>query len=134
VNSFITEDNDLLIWAYAYLQKARIGLSRYSPFDNPISCEDLYRYVLLCLDTLYYQDSRDYKLLTIQMRKALSQKIFREADKTKVKYHIPLTKEAKKQLDELTDYHGVKSNNLLERLIKQEYQSKLLDENGKKKY
>lgn len=137
INNFIKENDEYFLnWAHGYINesKTRIRLRHNSPFSKPISPKEIYDYILLCLDISYLENRTEHQLLTIQMRKAFSQKKFRDADKVKKNYHIPLTKLANQQLEWLAKFHDISISAALEKLIAKEYQLIQLDEKGKRQY
>ena len=75
------------------------------------------------------------KLLFLdKIRRAWSQKSFRDAGKTKTQYHLPLTKVAKARLDKMSALCNKSQAATLNDLINEAYLKKYIDEEGKDKY
>ncbi|WP_168407995.1 hypothetical protein [Acinetobacter indicus] len=68
------------------------------------------------------------------MKKTWSQKKFRDSGKAKKPYHIPLTRSTQEQLEKLAKFKNLRKDQVIEKLILQEYEATLLDEKGKMKY
>lgn len=67
------------------------------------------------------------------MRKTWSQRKFRESNKAKKAYHLPLTKRTQDQLEKLVELKNMKKEDIIEELINQEF-SNFTDSSGKFKY
>lgn len=123
-----------LDWTWEYLKK----LEKNVAIPSPVNDQETYSAILASLDMMsIYSDKwrpADKELFMQKIRKAWSQKKFREADKVKKPYHLPLTKQAKKQLDWLAQFYDTKDNIMLETLIKEKYELAQLDEDGKSLY
>lgn len=119
-----------LNWAWTYLYKFLRNVSVPIPVTN----EEFYGAILASFDAMSYGHYADKQLFISKMKKTWSQKKFRDSGKAKKPYHLPLTKQAKKKLEELAQLYGVKSNDLLENLISETYKKDILDEKGKKQY
>lgn len=76
----------------------------------------------------------DKQVFLDKIRKTWQQKKFRDVVKVKNPYHLPLTKQAKKQLDWLAQFNNIRPNIMLEILITKEYERARLDEDGKALY
>ncbi len=127
-------DVEQLDWTWEYLKK----LNKNVAIPSPANDQEKYSAILASLDRMsIYNDNwrpADKELFMQKIRKAWSQKKFREADKVKKPYHLPLTKQAKKQLDWLAQFYNTKNNIMLETLIKEKYELARLDEDGKALY
>ena len=69
-----------------------------------------------------------------KMKRAWSQKKYRNAGKTKQPYHLPLTKHTKARLEKMAKVKGLSETALLDILINSEYQLKFLDVDGSELY
>ena len=78
--------------------------------------------------------SVEKSLFMDKMRRAWSQKKFRDDGKVKNKYHLPLTKVAKRRLDNMAEVQKSTPTAILHLLINQAYEANYLDEKGKDKY
>lgn len=119
-----------LNWAWTYLLK----LSRSVQVPNPVSNDEYYGAVLASFDAMSYGSYAEKQLFISKMKKTWSQKKFRDSGKSKKPYHLPLTQQTKKRLDELAQLYGAKANEVLENLINEAYTKEILDEQGKKQY
>ena len=121
-----------LEWALDYLKKKDEWIKDLLVDSTK---NHLYALILASLDKRSIEASTEStQLFMTKMSKTWSQKKFRDAGKTKNPYHLPLTKQAKKQMDELAERYSMKTNALLEMLISQEYEKEMLGENGKNKF
>lgn len=103
-------------WAYEYLKlKGKIA------FDRLVDPTDLYTFVISEIDTLWIGNAAEKQLFLDKMRRAWSQKKFRDDGKTKKPYHLPLTKEAHKQLEFLTQVLNKSPSQVLEFIIEDKY-------------
>lgn len=68
------------------------------------------------------------------MSKAWSQKKFRDGDKVKKNYHIPLTKKAKEELNQLSTFKNTSEAKIIEDLIHQMFLDEMCDEKENSKY
>lgn len=128
------DDKNQLEWTFNYLSKKGkiINVFELHPYNNERHFHSL---ILATLDTMKWKDKEaENQLFMGKMKQAWSLKKFRDAGKDKKPYHIPLTITAKRQLDILTEFHNAKSYTVLEMLIKREYESKILTEEGKPKF
>jgi hypothetical protein len=126
-NNFLQLD-----WAFNYLEERNLWIKDLR-VDS--AKKHLYTSILASLDSLSLESSPEaLQLFMTKMSKTWSQKKFRDQGKTKNPYLIPLTKQAKKHMEELAERYGMKTNALLEMLISQEYGKEMLDENGKRKF
>jgi len=69
-----------------------------------------------------------------RMRKSWSQQKFRDAGKTKTKHHLPLTKQAKRNLKKLALFKNKSESEILEELINESYLLEMCDDEGKALY
>jgi hypothetical protein len=123
------EDESFLNWAYSYLKRTNHDFNEivYIP-TNQKSYQNL---ITTYLDYLSYFENILYENLMNKLNKAWSQKKFRDGNKTKKLYHLPLTKNAKKELQELSVLMNMSENAILEKLIHENFLENFRDENGK---
>lgn len=119
-------------WAWDYLiVHAKNAIAFFT--TNPDEYHDA---ILATFDKMLYLgehiDTR--KVFIDRMKKAWSQKKFRDSGKAKKPYHLPLTEPTKKKLDELAKLNDMKEAAFLEELIKETYAKDILDEKGKIRY
>ncbi len=81
-----------------------------------------------------YSKSREKADFIDRMNRSWNQKVYRNSGRERKKYHVPLTKETKRRLDELAKAQDIKQAEVLETLINNSYKSKCLDYNGNDKY
>lgn len=126
------EDLHFLEWSFIYLKEKNEDFEKveYIP-KNKKEHKDL---IISFLDYLFYFDKNQHYVLTTQLFKAWSQKKFRDSEKTKNMYHLPLTKKAKKELKKLSQVKNLSENLMLEKLINEAYLKEICDENGVSKY
>lgn len=126
------ENGDFSSWAYLYLKSVDPNFDqiRYLPIDEKSHQNLINTY----LDYLAYSDKIFYENLMNKLNKAWSQKKFRDADKVKKNYHLPLTKQTSKKLKILSEVTNKTESQILEMLIEEHYRIAILDENGKPKY
>jgi hypothetical protein len=75
------------------------------------------------ITTIDLADNLDRKALLIdKMKKAWSQKKFREKSNGKKPYSISMTQNTKQKLNALAEEHEMKINEMVELLIQNEYQ------------
>lgn len=122
-------DEGFLNWAYAYLKRTNHDFNQivYIP-TNQTNHQNL---ITTYLDHLSYYENILYENLMNKLNKAWSQKKFRDGNKTKKLYHLPLTKNTKKELQELSALMNMSENAILEKLIHERFLEKFYDENGK---
>ena len=125
-------DQNFINWSYDYLMSRNSDFERASKscFDD----NDKKLLIISYLDFLNLSDPQGHENLTTKMSKAWSQKKFRDADKVKKNYHIPLTQKAKEELSELSAFKNTSEAKILEELIHQMFLDQMCDENGKSKY
>lgn len=126
------EDIHFLEWSFVYLKEKNEDFEKveYIP-KNKKEHKDL---IISFLDYLFYFDKNQHYVLTSQLFKAWSQRKFRDSEKTKNMYHLPLTKKAKKELKKLSQVKNLSENIVLEKLINEAYLKDICDENGVSKY
>ncbi len=135
-----TKDSNQLIWASKYLEKNKT-LIEPKGFIADSTAKKLAQ-IKASIDVVgLYEGSVNTpkmpptRLLFINnMRRAWSQKKFREAGKTKSKYHLPLTKQSQKRLAKMADVKGLSETAMLDILINSEYKLKFLNVDGKEIY
>ncbi|WP_201595201.1 hypothetical protein [Psychrobacter vallis] len=124
-----TEDNNQLYWAWNYLDKAGILIKPqlFLAQNN----EDLFAQICASLDafdnnhnTSYpYAPSPNKKYFISNMRKAWSQKKFRDKTDIDAAQDLLLTRKAKKQLSELSSAYGINSVEMLTDIINTAHQT-----------
>lgn len=126
------EDFNFLEWAYTYIRTKNKEFKRvrYIPKNE----KDHKNLIISFLDYLFYFDKDQHYVLTTQLFKAWSQRKFRDSEKTKNMYHLPLTKKAKKELKKLSQVKNLSENLVLEKLINDAYLKEICDENGVSRY
>lgn len=126
------EDILFLEWSYRYIRtkNREFRRVRYIPKNE----KEHKTLIISFLDYLFYFDENQHYVLTTQLFKAWSQKKFRDSEKTKNMYHLPLTKKANKELKKLSQVKNLSENLMLEKLINEAYLKEICDENGVSKY
>lgn len=126
-------------WCYSYILNSYFyhDVCDYYFLPQPNSIDDKKLFIEKILDLIYIDD-HDQKYMYIgilnAIKKAWQQKCFRENSKTKKKYHIPLTQNAKDQLIELATFKNMTDGELLSKLIGDAFFKEMCDENSKKIY
>ncbi|MGI3080609.1 hypothetical protein ACRTEU_21190 [Vibrio alginolyticus] len=121
VNWFSKNNAEQFVWAWSYIEK----------FDHqlvqevwiPTNDHDLKNAAIALFDMLH--DRPDRKALIIGgMKRAWSQKKFRDKDKKEGKkaYSISMTEKTKQKLDSLAEHKGLKINETIEMLIRNEFE------------
>ena len=127
---WIEENNTMqLEWIWNYHQKHNQILPNYFPLFE----SSLYNKILIIIDGLNFQNRAERKIYLDTMRKTWSQRKFRESNKVKKPYHLPLTKITHSKLEDLAKLKNIGKEDVIEQLVAEEY-SKYADENGKLKY
>jgi hypothetical protein len=106
-------------WAWEYLNKfdSRIFQEIWIPTND----NELKNAIVTLFDML--QDRPDRKTLLIgNIKRAWSQKKFRDKNEGKKAYSISMTEKTKQQLDNLAEQKGLKINETIEQLIKNEFE------------
>lgn len=130
INWLKANDSVQIQWAWRYLGK----MARQIIMPIPVTDTEIYNGVLASIDVMSYGHPSDKTLFIDKMKKTWSQKKFRDSGKAKKLYHLPLTDQAKKSLDELAKLNDMKPAAFLEELIKEAYAKDILDEKGKRRY
>ncbi|GEM_PF-6968181 len=123
------EDEMQLEWCWNYLQKHNKNMSFFLPYFE----SNLYNRILILIDKLNFSHPSEKKLFLDTMRKTWSQRKFRESNKTKKPYHLPLTKMTHSKLEDLAKLKNISKEEVIEQLVMKEY-SNFTDQNGKFKY
>lgn len=134
------KDNSQLVWAQNYLEKCGILLKPDGFISNSPTMK--IAQIEASIDSIGNFEPLDSssntpptRLLFInKMRRAWSQKNFREAGKVKSKYHLPLTKQTRKRLEKIAKVYGESDTATLELLINSAYETDFIDEQGKDLY
>ncbi|BFM50009.1 hypothetical protein [Marinomonas sp. THO17] len=104
-------------WAYSYLQNVK---TRPLPMAWTSHRDNEKREIVIT--TIDLADNLDRKALLIdKMKKAWSQKKFREKSNGKKPYSISMTQNTKQKLNALAEEHEMKINEMIELLIQNEY-------------
>ncbi|MPS32622.1 MULTISPECIES: hypothetical protein [unclassified Salinivibrio] len=113
---WITDNEIQIEWAWDYLTSQHFFRDRLLRF---LAKSDKKQALITGFDLL--SDNLDKKnLLILNMKRAWSQKKFRDKKSGKKPYSISLTETAKGMLDELADRKGMRINELVETLIREE--------------
>ena len=134
------KNSDQLIWACSYLKNNGYLLD-LDFFVANSSAKKMVQ-IQASIDAVGILESKDAlleisaekSLFIDKMRRAWSQKKFRDDGKVKNKYHLPLTKIAKRRLDNMAEVQKSTPTAILHLLINQAYEANYLDEKGKDKY
>ncbi|KJV39722.1 hypothetical protein [Acinetobacter brisouii] len=137
--SWLDPNNEIQIeWAYQYIQNKKpisfFGLALPQKVGKHVDPMDLYTYVINGVDALSLEAVEKKQLFLNKMRSSWSQKKFREEGKTKKPYHLPLTKEAHKQLEFLSKILNKPTSQVLESMIRDKYQEYSDQKTGKNLY
>lgn len=134
-------DKNQIEWAQNYLQRngyyinnLNIDISHIEVVRDIVlsSLDTIY---LLIYPTNYVSCMANEKLLFIdKMKRAWSQKKFRDASKTKSQYHLPLTRMTKTRLEKLAEVKGLSTTAMLDAIINTAYERDCLGENGEELY
>lgn len=116
-------------WAYHYIKKhITFSILNFSKIN------DYYLYVIGEIDAFNLGQPTEKILFLDKMRRAWSQKKFRDEGKNKKPYHLPLTKEAHKQLEFLSKILNKSTAQVLESIIRDKYQEYSDQKTGKNLY
>ncbi|HGY9574179.1 TPA: hypothetical protein ACOJPC_002365 [Vibrio fluvialis] len=121
VNWFSKNNAEQFVWAWSYIEKFDHQLVR--EVWIPTSDHDLKNAAIALFDMLH--DRPDRKALIIGgMKRAWSQKKFRDKDQKEGKkaYSISMTEKTKQNLDRLAEHKGLKINETIEMLIRNEFE------------
>jgi hypothetical protein len=113
-------DREQLEWALGYLNNH----DKHLLVPHPTSVEETYAIVTALIDWIGHPHphTAEKTVFIETMKKAWSQKKYRDAGKNKKPYHLPLTTDVKKQLDWLVDTTGHRATDILAALIKEEHE------------
>lgn len=126
------ENQDFSEWILQYLRKT----DDYFMDINFIDTNNLKRlkFITAYLDWRLHHDNVFYENIMNKINKAWSQKKFRDGNKIKKPYHIPLTKKAREELRNLSKFKDLSEAAILEDLIHQMFLKEMCDEKGNSKY
>lgn len=121
------DDQDQLYWASDYLKKAMILVE--PPLFLAQNNEDIFAQICASLDSIdnfhnmiyQYTPTANKKYFISNMRKAWSQKKFRDKKDVEAAQDLLLTRKAKKQLLELSNAYNLSSVEILKNLIDSAY-------------
>lgn len=119
-------------WAIKYLQ-SKYRLISFFTVDTIHSYDPslIISTSLDCYKAFLYDEKSQF---IERMRKSWSQQKFRDAGKTKTKHHLPLTKQAKRNLKKLALFKNKSESEILEELINESYLLEMCDDEGKALY
>lgn len=134
-------DSTKIEWTKNYLQQNRFYLDEfYIDTDNIDVVRDV---TLASLDIMCLVYSFDNKVSCLasdkiifieRMKRAWSQKKFRDNGKAKNQYHLPLTRTTKARLEKLAEVKGLSTTAMLDILINTAYERDCLGENDEDLY
>lgn len=122
-------DQNTLLWCYNYISKKESRSPNIS-IDTKIT----QIMVLILIDSINFETTDAYIIYIERLKKSWSQYKFKSANKVKNKYHLPLTKQAKIFLEQLAEFRNKSEAEIMEELLKREYQDLMCDERGNLKY
>ena len=122
-------DQNTLLWCYNYISKKE-SRSQNINLDTKITPI----MVLVLIDSINFETTDAYIMYIERLKKSWSQYKFKSANKVKNKYHLPLTKQAKIFLEQLAEFKHKSEAEIMEELLKREYQDLMCDERGNLKY
>lgn len=119
-------------WAIKYLQ-SKYRLISFFTVDMIHSYEPslIISTSLDCYKAFLYNEKSQF---IERMRKSWSMQKFRDAGKTKTKHHLPLTKQAKRNLKKLALFKNKSESEILEELINESYLLEMCDDEGRALY
>lgn len=119
-------------WAIKYLQ-SKYRLISFFTVDTIHSYDPslIISTSLDCYKAFLYDEKSQF---IERMRKSWSMQKFRDAGKTKTKHHLPLTKQAKRNLKKLALFKNKSESEILEELINESYLLEMCDDEGKALY
>lgn len=126
------ENQKFLEWLLPYLRKTDDYFMNI-PFIETNHKRSQF-FITAYLDYYLYIDKEKYENTLNKINKAWSQKKFRDGNKVKKPYHIPLTKKAKEELAKLSDFKNLSESDILEKLIHQMFLNEMCDEKENSKY
>lgn len=126
------QDETFLSWAYLYLKR----VDCFFKYINYIPTNKNHYQLLITtyLDYLCFYDYILHENTINKLNKAWSQKKFRDRDKVRKPHHLPLTKKAKAELEELSAFKKLSESEMLEQLIHQMFLKEMCDEKENSKY
>lgn len=107
-------------WAWDYIQNSQY--IRYFKAWPPLNDDETYWAIQAIFDHGSWEYPDKLNLLMSSMKKAWSQKKFREKSEGKKAYSITMTPKTKDRLDELVLHHELKITEIIEKLIKKEHE------------
>ena len=120
------EENNPSQWAWAWSYLQNITQRPLEPAWIPSNDSEKKAAVIATIDL---SDNVDRKALVIdKMKKAWSQKKFREKSSGKKPYSISMTLNTKQKLNALAEEKGMKINDMVEYLVKNEYKKRNFNE------
>jgi len=125
-------DTNQTEWAIKYL-RSKYRLISFFTVDTIHSYEPflIISTSLDCYKAFLYNEKSQF---IERMRKSWSMQKFRDAGKTKTKHHLPLTKQAKRNLKKLALFKNKSESEILEELINESYLLEMCDDEGKALY
>jgi hypothetical protein len=120
VKWFNTSDETQVDWSWQY-----INASKYRQnfqYWNPHEKDETAAAVIAVIDIGMFENQDRTELLLSNMRRAWSQKKFRDKNEGKKAYSISMTKETKEKLDSLVEVKGLKINETIEQLIRSAFE------------
>ena len=132
VNWLTPLDQSQIIWAWKYLEKNnKLG---YFP-TSPVSIIERHQYICAFLDLISIFNGQDSKeLFLYKMKKTWSQKKYRDNDRIKKPYHLPLSKDSHNKLTHLCEIFNKSQSDVLEFTINKIYNDYTKDNEGKNKF
>lgn len=122
-------DQNMLFWCYNYISKKE----SHPPIIN-LEKKITPLMVLVLIDSINFETTESYIIYIERLKKSWSQYKFKASNKVKSKYHLPLTKQAKSFLEKLAEFKNKSEAEVMEDLLKREYQDLMCDELGNLKY
>ena len=108
-------------WVWAFLKKERQDLEL--DVWTPMKESELQSVIIAAIDTMDNIDS--IELLLMKLKRAWSQKKFRDKSGGKKAYNINMTIKTKQRLDKLAEHYDLKLNEVIENLIKANYETEI---------
>ncbi|MEN8319886.1 hypothetical protein [Acinetobacter junii] len=122
-------DQDALEWCYNYISKKESHTLNIDP-EKKITPT----MVLILIDKIEFGTNDKYIIYIDRLKKSWSQYKFKSSNKVKNKYHLPLTKQSISFLEKLAEFKNMSKSDIMEELLKIEYQKLMCDDQGKSKY
>ncbi|MFU9047986.1 hypothetical protein ACNAUY_16550, partial [Acinetobacter tibetensis] len=122
-------DQKMLWWCYNYISKKELHSSNIN-LEKTITP----LMVLILIDSINFETTESYIIYIERLKKSWSQYKFKSSKKVKNKYHLPLTKQTKNFLEQLAKFKNKSEAEVMEELLKKEYQDLMCDERGNLKY